>query len=541
MQQQNSDFSDKGGDMEDIEQKKSFLKRPKVFIPILVILAGIIAVSIYFSVTKKTEYNYAEVKKGTILQEVSITGRVKPAESVDLAFEQGGKIGRVNINIGDKVYKGQTLVTLDNSSILAQLSQAEANLSAEKARLDELKKGTRPEEIQLADTTLNNAKTQAYVDLQNDYDAALTAIQEAVVKGKNAILDLTDLQFKYFTGNEQDDLEISDAKREAVLSLLGQSNAGRLGTESISKLTGGAYGSVQIAVQNQTHENIDKALTETLDGLQKVMLALNAVPIKSEFLSTEKVDLSTNKTTIGASVTTVSSKEQAIATQKVTNANNIQSAEDNLALKKAGSTPEQIAAQFAKVSSSEASVQNIKAQLSKTIIFSPIGGVVTKQDAKVGEIVSTNVILVSLISASNFEIEAYIPEVDVSKVTKGDVSTITLDAYGKETDFMASVVSIDPAETVIEGVATYKTILQFNENDDRIKSGMTANIDIQTEIKDDVLKVPARAVYTKDGKRYIEVLDGENKKEVEIKTGIRGSEGDIEVLEGLKEGEKVIL
>ncbi|MBU4421806.1 efflux RND transporter periplasmic adaptor subunit, partial [Patescibacteria group bacterium] len=522
------------------KKKKFFLKKPHFFIPLIIIVA-LIGWAVYSKVTQKPTFNYVKAERGTIVQEVSITGRVKPAESVDLAFEQGGKINRVNVGIGDKVYKGQVLAGLDNSILLAQLSQAEADLSVAEAKLDELKKGTRPEEIQLAETELNSAKTQADVDLQNDYDGALTAIQEAVVKGKNAILDLTDLQFKYFTGNEQDDLEISDAKRDAVLSLLGQDNAGRLATESISKLTGGAYASVQTAIQNQTHDNIDKALSDTLDSLQKVNFALNTVPIKSEFTATEKSDLSTNKTTIGASVTTVSSKEQAIASQKVTNTNNIQSAEDSLALKKAGSTSEQIVAEEARVRSSEASVQNIRAQINRTVIYSPIAGVVTKQDAKVGEIVSANTVAISLFSASNFEIEAYIPEVDVSKVAKGDSAAITLDAYGSDVDFMATVTSIEPAETIIEGVATYKTALQFNDNDSRIKSGMTANIDIQTEQKDNALKIPARAVYTKNGKRYVEILDGDVKKEIEVKTGIRGSEGDIEITEGLSEGQKIII
>ncbi|MBU1179940.1 efflux RND transporter periplasmic adaptor subunit [Patescibacteria group bacterium] len=519
---------------------KSFLKKPLVLIVLAIVLIGV-GGYIYHKATNKPSFNYVEVEKGEIMQEVSVTGRVKPAESVDLAFEVGGKVGSTNVKVGDKVYNGQLLVSLYNGELVAQLAQAEANLSAEEAKLAELKKGTRPEEIKIAETALASAKSKADADLLEDYDAALKATQEGVVKGKNALLTLSDMQFKYFTGNEQEDSDIADAKKEAVEALLGAKNAGRLATEEVSKMIGGAYGMVMDAINNPTYDNIDKAISETLNALQKTKTALNVVPIKSEFTSTEKTNISTEKTTVNSSITTISSKEQAIAVQKVDNKNNIKSAEDNLALKKAGSTPEQISAQEAKVKSVQASVQDTQAKISKRIITAPISGVITKQDAKAGEIISANTVLVSLISVSKFEMEAYVPEVDVSKVSVGDSARVTLDAYGNSVNFGASIVSIEPAETMIEGVATYKTILQFIEDDERIKSGMTANVDIETDKKSNVLYVPARAVFTKDGKQYVKVLIGESEKETEVKTGIRGFEGNIEIIEGLIEGDRIII
>ncbi|MFC1612345.1 efflux RND transporter periplasmic adaptor subunit [Patescibacteria group bacterium] len=525
-----------------LKKKKKLSKKTIILIVVgVVIVAGITGLVIYNKFIKKQVYNYVEVEKGTISQEVSVTGRVKPAKSVDLALEVSGKVGAVYVDVGSKVYKGQTLVSLANGELASELQQAQANLDVEKAKFDELKKGTRPEEIQQSETDLANAKSKADVDLEDDYDAALTSAQDGIVKGKNALLTITDLQFKYFSGNDQEDLSIASAKSVAVEMTLGTANAGKLATEDLSKLNGGAYASVQTAIDDPTHANIDKAVSDTLDALQKIKLALNVIPIKSLFTSTEKTSLSTEKTTISTSITTISSKEQAVAVQKVTNANNIATAEDDLALKQAGSTPEQISAQEAKVKSTEASIANIRAKIAKRILTSPINGTVTEQEANVGEIVSANSNLVSLISESNLEIEVFIPEVDVSKVTVGDMAKTTLDAYGNEVIFETSVVSIDPAETMIEGVATYKTTLQFSENDERIKSGMTANIDIMTEQHEGVLFVPARVIVTKNGNKTVEILEGYEAKEVKVETGIRGSEGNMEILEGLEEGDKVIM
>ncbi len=108
--------------------------------------------------------------------------------------------------------------------------------------------------------------------------------------------------------------------------------------------------------------------------------------------------------------------------------------------------------------------------------------------------------------------------------------------------FSGKVIKIDPAETVIEGVATYKTTVQFTQEDPRIKSGMTADIDILTAEKENVIAVPARAVINKNGQKIVRILVGaENTiKEVEVQTGIRGSDGNIEIIRGINQGDRVI-
>lgn len=495
---------------------------------------------IFRAAVKKPVYDFIVAKTGTIVQEVSVTGRVKPAESVDLSFETGGKVAAVYVKVGDKVLAGQKLAVLANGGLMASLEKAKANLAAEVATLSEIKKGTRPEEIVIAETDLANAKSNANAALKENYDTALSTAGEAVVKGKNALLTLTDFQFKYYSSNDQDSSILADFKKLAVYGLLGQDNAGRLSVDDLSKLDGGAYGAVRDAVANPVYANIDSALDKTILALQKVKNALDAVKITSGFTSTEKSDLSTAKTTVGAEISAVSAESQAIAVQKATNAANIAAAEANLALKKAGSTADEIAIEEAKVKSLEASVLSANAELDKTIIIAPISGTVTRQDAKVGQIDSANVIIMSLISASNFEIEANIPEADIAKIKVGDTAGVTLDAYGNDAVFEVKVAKIDPAETVIEGVATYKTTFIFTKDDKRVKSGMTANIDIKTDEKDNVIIIPARAVTSKNNEKFVQVLTAEGPKDIAVSAGLRGSDGNIEIISGINEGDKIV-
>lgn len=545
-----------------------FVKRPRIIIIIIVLVLIALFISWLFGGSKKTIYSFVPVERGQVVQEVSITGQVKPVENVELAFEKLGKVAKVFAGVGDHVGEGAVIVALENSDLMAQLRQAQASYEAANATYLQYQKGTRPEEIKAAETAVTNAQeslsnaqenliaaqNKAESDLRDKYDSALTAAQKSVSVAKTTILTITDIQYSHFNNTEQNSINIKNAKADAVFFLLGAQDAGSWLSEFISPLSGGAFGRVQTAMGNPTYGNIDQAVSDTAVALQYVRIVLDIIPVNDNLTSTEKTNLSTEKTNINAEIINIDSKKQAIASQKTTNASNISSsqtslttarntlalAEDDLILKKAGYTSEQITAQRAQMNSARANVDNLQAQLDKTIIKAPFAGIVTKQEAKVGEIVSAQTPVVSLISEAEFEVEANIQEVDIAKIKLGDAAKVTLDAYGEELIFQAEVFKIDPAETIIEGVPTYKVKLRFSANDERIKSGMTANTDILTAKKENVLVVPYRAVSQRDGGRYVQVKVGNVVVEKKVEVGLRGSDGNIEIISGLEEGEEVV-
>ena len=537
-----------------MKKRYKFIKKPIFFIPAIIII--IVLGLALFSGEKKPTYESTIVSRGDVIQEVSTTGRVKPVESVDLAFERSGKVISVGVNVGDKVVTGETLAFLENQELSAQVLQAQASLEAEQAKLNEMKKGTRLEEIQSAETRLNNAQVgvinaqnKAIADLESANTSAVNAGQAGVTAGKNALLTLTDLQLKYFTDNSFESQNLANLKALAIKSLLGAENGGTMVASSIGALNGGAFGDIQLVMLSKDYSNLDLVLTNVIDAIQKVRNALNAVPISNAMTSTEKTTLAAEKTSIENYLNSVSIKKEALAVQKITNDLSVAAAQselalaqDNLNLKKAGYTAEQIQAQEARVKSSEANVLTYQAQLSKTIMRAPFDGIVTKQDAKVGEIITANVAIISMISDKNFEIEVNVPESDMTKIKIGNSARVTLDAYGKDVEFNARVVSIDPAEIIFEGIATYKTKLNFISEDERIKSGMTANIDILTAEKKDVIIVPQRAVSQIDGDKIIKVIGlDEEIIERKVEIGLKGSDGNIEIISGINVGDEVIV
>lgn len=495
--------------------KNLILKNKKVSVVVVIIIIA----AIYFLFFKGDgeDFQYVIIERGELIQEVIVTGRVRPADSVDLAFEKTGRVRSIYVDIGEEVYAGQTLVVLENADQLAKLNQAKASLEIQKATLDELIKGSREEEIEIQEIKVENAKAAIF-----DSETILSdTVSDAFTRSDNSIRNNIDQFFTNPTGiNPSFDLLIASGQLQ--ISIENQ----RLQIESIL---------------NNWNENTAK------DGLNEIKYFLNdiATAVNNAKATTEisqstidgyKTDVSTSRTSVNTAISNLTGAEEGYKDSLST----LRLEEQELILKIAGATPEQIRIQVARVSDAEASVLNYQALLGKTLISSPISGVITKQNVNIGEIVSSNSLVVSVISEAKFEIEADIPEADISKVDLEDKVEVTLDAYGEEVIFPAKITSIEPAETIIEGVPTYTTTLQFLENDNRIRSGMTANIDITTDTRENVISIPARAVITKNGDKFVRVIENGEMIDVTVLTGIRGSDGKIEILSGLKEGDKVI-
>jgi len=498
---------------------------------LIFILVSTALVSI-FSGGGESNYNTVLAEKGSIKQEVSVTGKLMPVEDVDLAFEKSGKVSLIYIKVGDKVFPSQLLAKLDNSDLIAQLAEFEANVDSQKAKLAELERGTRPEEILIQETKVESAKSSVEDAKKNLVDK----LNDAYTKGDDVIRNKIDQFFDGpRTSNPQINFAVLDVQLENKLNTTRKYIETMLieWKDSVDALS--PISDLDSYV-SMTNTNLDKIKS----FLSDITLALNdlsaGVSLSQTTIDTYRTSVSTARTNINTATVNVSAADEKLRGAEST----LSLEQNNLALKKAGTVEEQITAQEAAVKQAEAKVQSALAQISKTIIRSPISGTVTSQDIKVGEIVTANTKIISIISEDNLEIEANIPEVDIGKISLGNKAKITLDAFSGEI-FSGSIVYVDPAETIIEGVTTYKIKLNFDEEDSRIRSGMTADIDLITAELSDVIIIPQRAVITRDGEKLVNVLiDGEI-REIVIKTGVRSFEGMVEVISGLEEGEEVVV
>lgn len=511
---------------------KKSIKKHKFLTTAVIILILIIASYFYFSRGSGPTFATVTVQRGNIIQEVSATGHVKPAENVDLAFQSSGKVAKIYITVSDKVVSGENLIQLDNSDIYAQLAGSQADLKTQQAKLDSLKAGTRPEQIKISQTKVDNAQValdQVKITLVNTLRSAYTVSDDAIHNKADSFFSVPAIpapHLSFSVSNTQLQVDI-ESQRLVIEAILKSWQA------SSSQLTVNSNLDIAISYIKQNLNTISLFLDKANSSLNG--LSPNGI-ITQTTIDAWKLNVSTARTNISASISNVSTAEQSLKTAE----SDLSLAQQELNLDQAGATLQDIEAQQAQVEKAQANVLNYQAQFDKTIIRSPINGLVTKQDAKVGEIIPANTPIISIISANQFEIESNVPEADIAKIKIGDSAQITLDAYGDNVIFSAKVIKIDPAETVIEGVATYKTTFQFNQEDARIKSGMTANIDISTDKRENVLVIPQRAVIARGTDKFVLVGNGtSNPDERQIQTGLRGSDGNVEVVSGLSAGERI--
>ncbi|MDP2630034.1 MAG: efflux RND transporter periplasmic adaptor subunit, partial [Candidatus Uhrbacteria bacterium] len=193
----------------------------------------------------------------------------------------------------------------------------------------------------------------------------------------------------------------------------------------------------------------------------------------------------------------------------------------------------------AQIENAQAAVRSAQARLQNSRITAPIAGIITQFDAKVGEFASPGTALISIISKDMFEVEAQVSETDVGKVALGNKVTMTIDAFLGET-FNGSIFYIDPAQTTTEGVVGYKIKIAFDQNDDRMKSGLTVNLDIETRKKDNVLYLPQYAVLQNDEGTFVQILESGVPKNIPITLGLQDQNGNVEIISGVSEGEQVL-
>lgn len=505
-----------------------FLLKKSVYIPVLVLGALALLFLLRAESGQKTP-DVAAVTRGSIVQEVTVTGTVKATEAVELAFEKAGRVGRIGAAVGDAVWRGATLVTLENAAETAAVEDAEAKRAAKRARYEELRRGGRPEEVRVKESLLAKAQT----DLAADYAAVPTVVLDSFNKADNAIHRQTDTLFSNassanprltFASSDQQSVVNAESERPVMETVLG-------GFRQLAQEDWGDDTEKERALA-QAKERLVRVNSFLLTVNRAINSALN---ITDATLATHKDALNTARTNVNTALGNVTDQIQAIVAGKAT----VQTARDELALAAAGATEEVLAQAQADIASADAAVKNARAVLGKTYLTAPISGTVTKQEAKVGEIAGANAVIAAVMSDA-FKIEAFVPEVDVAKIAVGNRADVTLDAYGNGVVLTAHVVAIDPAETVIDGVSTYKTTLQFEKPDERIRSGMTANTMVTTATRENALSVPARAVFEKDGKKFVKRVQAGAEEEREVTVGIRGSNGEIEILSGLSEKESVV-
>lgn len=154
-------------------------------------------------------------------------------------------------------------------------------------------------------------------------------------------------------------------------------------------------------------------------------------------------------------------------------------------------------ATHAQVEAAEADLRNATVELEKTIIRSPIDGVVIKRAIDIGQTVAASLQAPDLYTIANdlrkMQVNAAVSETDIGRIHEGMEAQFRVDAFpGRK--FRGVVSQVRYAETVVDNVVTYTTLIDVDNPDLSLRPGMTATILFEIEKAENVLIVPNTAL-----------------------------------------------
>lgn len=632
----------------------SFLKKGWVRLILILLSVGLIVGFFLLKGEPSVEYVFEEVKKGNIVQSVSVTGSIKAEPTIDLRFQKNGIVESIFAKEGQRVKSSDVLAVLENKSLSLEVKRNRANINYVTAQYNQLKSGTRDEEIKIAEADVESARASynsalseqknvkslgesnielmrialkqaednleaikqeletttilaekeiAKLELGGD-NTQTVALEGAYLKART-VLDsmITNLQDSIFTAEEIVGVRGSGY---FLLSQHARDNIERMFYLSAKDSLDKAINAYQNLNLNSSYESVEDVLSLTLVASDKIISLLTQIGIDLQALPYDRDDLkalvlkvTSQNNTLASSILSlrdiqtnilniktgtsqdsetlilnyklqidsansryVSSKnalkkaefdlEQAIINAENNNKNaeslvdirlaSLHSAETLLNLKKSPVRDVDLAPLSAQIALANIALEMAENEYMDSRLIAPIDGLITFINGKVGENVSfsdptTKSFLT--IQADNLVVEANVPETDITKIKPGNDVEMTIDAFDFTEKFNGKVVYVDTAETIIQGVVYYQIKTVFDLKDDRLKSGMTTNLNITTEQKESVMVIPSKAIKYENNLRYVEVLKNGNSEKVFIEVGLESDQYS-EVLSGLNIGDKII-
>jgi len=200
---------------------------------------------------------------------------------------------------------------------------------------------------------------------------------------------------------------------------------------------------------------------------------------------------------------------------------------------KDGPDPQDVAAAEARISALESTIGQI-------ILLSPFGGTVTHVESKPGDQINPGSVAFRIDDLSRLLVDVEITEVDVNRIRPGQPVMMSFDAI-PEKEYSGKVIEVARVGAATQGVVNFTVTVQIDNGDGAVRPGMTAAVNIITDLIENVLLVPNRAVRLREGQRVVYVLRDGVPVMVDIGLGLTSDTTSQIVSGDVKEGDAVVL
>ena len=404
---------------------------------------------------------------------VSVTGKVVPKHWAALGFSGPGIIGEVLVSVGQQVEAGQLLARLDAPELDASVEQAEAALQTTKAQLARLEADARDVDLRGARVAVDTAREGVKAA-----EAAVVIAQANVSVAEATVASAQAASRRTKAGPTAEELEVARQNIELSKSQLYAAQGQR---DAIGGLRSRAAKDpvARAAYQEGSHE---AAQGQVLAAERNVEIAelnyriLEAGPRSEDRAASEAQVSQTKAALVAAQAQEAAAQQQIAISQK-----QIDQAQAQLDALQAPARQEDLAVAQAQVSQAEAALAATQAALSRTRLRAPFSGSIGELNLREAEYVVPGAPMVILGDLASLQVEVTdLDEIDVTRVAEGSKARLTFDALPGVT-LAGTIESISPKATAGGGGTVFRVIITLDSSDPRLRWGMTAFADIETE------------------------------------------------------------
>ena len=483
----------------------------------------------------------ATVRNGTIQVTVSGTGAVQPIMTRSITPNQSGTIASIKVKNGQQVKKGDLLFELKNDNVETEIKKAQLDL-----RQSQLDYNTRLDELK-----------QQYVYAPINGQISIMDVDRGQNVQKNAILmtinDTSKLTVKIPVNGAQINQIKAGQEADVTISALMSTVQGRV--RKVNR--GGTVGSDGSIMYSVTVEITNPGALAPGLSAQAVIHTAKGPESGYEAGTLEWAQTITLRAGVSGNI------EQLYVDEN----DNVKKGQ-KLAHIAGDNTDTALESQQLRLEQARLSLEQAQKKLADCQIYTPVDGIInlstsdTSQGSssgganssststassgecwQVGDQVSTNQVLATLVDNAGMGVTVPVDEVDIAKVKMGQKATITVDALPDQT-FAGTVTEIAAKGTEQNGVASFDVTVSMGQPEG-LKENMTANVEIMIAKKEGALLLPVEAVQERQGRKFVQVpTSGDNSnrafKMVPIETGLY-NDTMIEITSGLQEGDIVNL
>jgi RND family efflux transporter MFP subunit len=490
---------------------------------------------------------------------------VSTSNKIDIKPQASGMVTYVAVKPGDVVRQGQLIAQIDATDAKNAVIQAEQSLATSKLQYQ---KDTAQAPIDYQ--TAQNNVADATSNLVTEYDAMFNTLSTTYIDLPNSTITMNNVLYNYDLSPSKSSWNADTLQRVFTLDSNNQLVVPFVATAVTKNTTAhtayaasiAAFKSISRASPTDTLEQtLTDAITTTTAVADTLQAEVNMLGEITDLAAQQNVTyptvINTLLTNARSALSSVNADLTSLLAEKRSLANAKQAvitAQNALTLITVGNTttganPISLQISANSIASSEANLEKLRRDLADHSISAPFDGTISSVNAVRGD--SAPATVATIITAQKIA-QLTLNEVDAAKVHLGDKATLTFDAVDGLT-LTGKVAEIDSVGTVSQGVVSYAIKINFDTQDDRIKSGMTVNASIQTQVKQDVLMVPSSAVKTSNGVSHVSVFtpalvdtggaagtaSNSAPAATEVTVGI-SDDTNVEIVTGLTEGQQIV-